>query len=402
MKILYHHRTGSKDGQAVHIEAITSALEALGHEVLVVGPRGLRDADLGAESKGVVALKRLVPRRLYEGLELLYSIREFWRLWRVYRRERPDALYERYNLFLLAGVMLKRVTGIPMLLEINAPLVDERRRFGGLANRRLAAWIEQITWQAADRVLPVTEVLADYVRAAGVNPRRISVIQNGVGPEFLAGIADGARVRRRFGLSDKTVLGFTGFVREWHGLERVIDLIAASDPARGLHLLVVGDGPARRSLEERAAARGVAASVTITGVVPRDEVLHHVAAFDIALQPHVVPYASPLKLFEYMALSRAIVAPSFANIREVLVHEESALLFDPADQAAFSAAIERLCADPILRARLGRGARAAIDTMGLTWQANAERIIALLNDLTPARPSRTRVAADEQDHVSAL
>jgi len=335
-------------------------------------------------------------------MELSYSIREFIRLWRVYRRERPDALYERYNLFLLAGVLLKRLTGLPMLLEVNAPLADERQRFGGLANRRLAGWVERTTWQAADHVLPVTEVLASCVRARSVDPCRIAVVQNGVGPEFLGGIADGARVRRRFGLEDKIVLGFTGFVREWHALERVIDFIAATDTARRTHLIIVGDGPARSFLEERARDRHVADCVTITGVVPRDEVPHYVAAFDIALQPHVVPYASPLKLFEYMALSRAIVAPATANIREVLVHEQSALLFDPNDQCAFASAIERFCSDAGLRARLGHAARRTIDNMNLTWNANAERIVEIFEEVLAAQRTRATVGTDTRDQVNAL
>ncbi|MGH7090269.1 MAG: glycosyltransferase family 4 protein, partial [Stellaceae bacterium] len=340
-------------------------------------------------------------RRLYELMELAYNLAEFPRLWRAYRRERPAALYERYNLFLVAGACLRRLTGIPLLLEVNAPLVEERSRFGGLANRRLAAWVERATWRSADQVLPVTEVLAGHVRAAGIDPRRITVLQNGVGPEFLGGNPDPERIRARYRLEGKTVLGFTGFVREWHGLDRVIDLIADSDPSLRLHLLIVGEGPARRSLEARAAELGISERVTMAGVVPREEVPEYVTAYDIALQPHVVPYASPLKLFEYMALSRAIVAPASPNIREVLVHEETALLFDVADQAAFTAAIRRLVYNPALRQRLGRSARAAIDAQGLTWQRNAERIIALIGALAraPHQGDRTTTQADQ---ISAL
>src|SRR5580700_121846 len=142
MKILYHHRVGSKDGQAVHIEEIVAALRALNHEVVVVGPTATQNAEFGADAGVIAMLKRRLPGSIYELLELSYSAVAFLRLWRVYRRERPDVLYERYNLYLLAGIWLKRLTGIPMMLEINAPLVLERSRFGGLANRRLASWAE--------------------------------------------------------------------------------------------------------------------------------------------------------------------------------------------------------------------------------------------------------------------
>ena len=122
-------------------------------------------------------------------------------------------------------------------------MVLERRRFGGLANRRLAAWAERRTWRSADHVLPVTNVLAEIVRDAGVPSEKITVIQNGVGAEFLSDHIDGTAIRRRFGCTDGVVLGFTGFVREWHGLERVIELIAESDPVLNLYFLIVGDGP---------------------------------------------------------------------------------------------------------------------------------------------------------------
>src|SRR5690348_8948049 len=113
MKILYHHRVGSKDGQAVHIEEIVGALRDLGHEVVVVGPPSMEQAEFGANAGAVAALKRVLPASLYELLELAYCGIAFLRLWRVYRRERPDVIYERYSLFLLAGAWLKRITGVP-------------------------------------------------------------------------------------------------------------------------------------------------------------------------------------------------------------------------------------------------------------------------------------------------
>jgi glycosyltransferase involved in cell wall biosynthesis len=391
MKILYHHRLGSKDGQMVHVEEIVRALTDLGHRVIVVGPKATAGASFGEDVGAVVALKRILPARLYEILEFAYGLLAFWRLWLAYRRERPDVLYERYNLFLLAGVWLKRLTGLPMLLEVNAPLVYERSRFSGLRNKRLAGWIEGFTWRSADYVLPVTDVLANFVREAGVGPKQIVVIQNGVGSQFLSDVVDGTIVRRKLGIENRIVLGFTGFIRDWHGLDRVVELIADSGPERRLHLLLVGDGPALPELKRLAAARKVGARVTFAGLVPRHEIVGYVAAFDIAMQPQVVAYASPLKLFEYMALGRAIVAPSSPNICEVLTNGENALLFEPTDLAAFRGAVERLCADSALRARLGRAARAAVDQKGLTWANNARRIVALFDGVLVSRQARLEI-----------
>ena len=179
------------------------------------------------------------------------------------------------------------------------------------------------------------------------------------------------------GLAGKLVLGFTGFIREWHGLPRVIDFIADSDPSLNLHFHVVGDGPARAEAVQRAQDRGVADRVTFTGLVQHEDIPRHVAAFDIALQPDVVDYASPLKLFEYMVLACAIVAPDKPNIREVVADGVSAVLFDPDSHEAFRAALSRVVADAALRDRIAAGARELIARKGYTWDANAARVVDL-------------------------
>jgi glycosyltransferase involved in cell wall biosynthesis len=140
---------------------------------------------------------------------------------------------------------------------------------------------------------------------------------------------------------------------------------------------MVGDGPARPGLEALAAELGIADRVTFTGLAPREQVPALLARFDIALQPAAVPYASPLKVFEYMAAGRAIVAPDQPNLREVLSHEATALLFDPARPGAMWDAVLRLAADPALRARLGAAARAEVLRRDLTWDGNARRVAAL-------------------------
>ncbi|MBI5164567.1 MAG: glycosyltransferase family 4 protein, partial [Magnetospirillum sp.] len=313
---------------------------------------------------------------LAELLELAYSLPAFVRLLRAWLRHRPDLVYERYNLFFLPGRWLKAVTGCPLLVEVNAPLAHEREA----RLRAVAAWSERTVWRAADAVLPVTAVLAGHLIAAGVAPARIAVIANGVARErFPAGL-DGSATRRALGLEGKVVLGFSGFLRAWHGLSAAIEVMAALPERPDLHLLVIGDGPARVELEERARALGLEGRLTVLGVVPRDRIAACLAAVDIALQPQAVAYASPLKLFEYMALGRAIVAPDQPSIREVLRHGHDALLFPPQDRAAFRAAILALCGDEALRRRLGEAASRTIDG-GYTWDSNAARIEALAQGL---------------------
>lgn len=386
MKILYHHRTASKDGQAVHIEEMISAMRELGHEVRVVAPSIGQQADtkgqMGAEVGWVHRLKAALPKALYELMELGYSLVAYRQLLRAAKEFAPDFIYERYNLFLLSGTMLKHRLGLPLLLEVNSPLVDERlKHSGGLSLVRLARWAEAKAWRSADYVLPVTRVLAGHITAVGVPDARICVLPNGINEAHFVSAPSPEQAKARLGLQGKLVLGFTGFVRDWHGVDRVVRWMATPQAPANCHLLVVGDGPVRAELEALAASLNISAKVAFTGVIDRHLVPEHVAAFDVALQPAVTAYASPLKLMEYLVLGKAVVAPAEPNLREVLADGDNALLFDGSRPASFEDALTRLCSDDALRARLADGARKTIARLDLTWTGNARRAVALVAGL---------------------
>ena len=273
-----------------------------------------------------IVFRRILPGFAFELLELLYNLRAYARLQREAQAFRPDLLYERYNLFLLAGLALARRRGVPMLLEVNSPLAAERAEFGRLRFKGIARWCERTLWRGANAVLPVTQVLADQVAATRGSPGGVYVVPNGANLDVAPDTADLEALRRCIGLPPGAmVLGFVGFVRAWHGVGWALEALA--DLPDNVHLLVVGDGPALKELSERAAVKGMEARVHFTGRVQHGAVAAYTRLFDVALQTAAVPYASPLKLFEYMALGRAIIAPDQPNIREVLVHGKSALLF---------------------------------------------------------------------------
>ena len=384
MRILYSHRIQSHDGMGVHIEALVAALRAAGHEVCVVGPPAYDAVALGGESAALARIRRLLPGVLGELAEMAYGLVSTARLARAARAFRPDVVYERANLFHVAGSWTAWRHGVPLLLEVNAPLAEERIRFGGLRLKRLARVAERFVWRRADVILPVTEVLAGHVSAAGVPRTRIAVVPNGIDLEdFVAPRANAAR-------EEVVKLGFVGFVRHWHGLDRVLRGLAAWQGAPRLELTVVGDGPARVDLETLAEELGLADRVCFTGLATREEIPRLVAGFDIALQPGSVPYASPLKLFEYMAAGQAIVAPDQPNIREVLEQGRTALLFDPASPEAMWQSIETLARDAALRARLGAAAREEVLRRDFTWAGNARRVVALAEGALAARGAGPR------------
>ena len=371
MKFLYSHRTHSADGQQVHITELVDALQARGHEIVVAGPASSGRSQ-SFNTKRKITARSVLPAPIYEPAEYAYSLPAYLRLARLWATAKPDVLYERYNLFFHAGAWLHRKTSVPMILEVNAPLAEERARYGDLFWKGFARRSEASIWRAADKVLPVSDALAERISAAGVPDHKIAVIRNGVSNPFLAA-GHSSKVRNELGLNGKVVLGFSGFVREWHGVDRAVRFIAAQG-RRDLHLMIIGDGPARMMLEKLGVELGIADQMTFAGVVERDVMPDHIAAFDIALQPAVVDYASPLKLFEYMAVGKAILAPDQANIREIVTDGKDVLLFSANNSDAFDKALSALIDDAALRVRLGAAARASLVKRDLTWAGAAARV----------------------------
>lgn len=396
-KIIYHHRTAAEDGQAVHIRAMLRALKGVGatvHEVGLVqrgtsapAPTAASNAtaagtgDAKASSARSWSFMRTVPRFARELMEYGYSGVARRKLLAAARDLEPDLIYERYAFGNAGGIAAAKRLGVPIILEVNSPLVDELERTRGLSFRGLARRSERFVLENADRVCAVTHVLADMLVDLGAPRERIFVTPNGVHPDQYAAADDAdarRRARRDLGLAElddsALVLGFTGYYRDWHRLDLVVE--ALTDPGlRDAHLVLIGEGPARESLEDAGDRCGVRERVHFTGPRSHDAIPELLCAFDVGLVPAINPYASPLKLHEYMAAGLPSVAPDQPNLREVLEHERESLLVAPGDGDALRHALVRLAGDPSLRGRLGLEARRQIELQGLTWRANALRVL---------------------------
>lgn len=377
LKILYHHRVAAQDGQSVHIRELVAAFERLGHEIIFVGP-SIRPTDLGEENRLLAFVRRILPLFAQEMLELVYGIRVYFKLLAAYKKHQPDFLYERYNLFLPAGTWLKKKTGIPYFVEVNAPLSEERATYSGLHLRRIARHYERMTFQNADKLFPVSEALADIITTMGAPRENITVFHNGITPVEYEN-ADGTAIRAELGLENKIVLGFVGFIREWHRLDRIIHILKHHGTNPDLHLLVVGGGPATDDCLELAETLNVGHRLHCVGFKDRDAIPDHLAAMDIALQPAVTGYASPLKIFEYLIAGLATIGPDQPNIREILTDRETGLLFDPQNFEEAEEAIIELSQDQDLRERIGKAGQHLIETRKYTWTHNAEEIASLAN-----------------------
>ncbi|MGR5069446.1 MULTISPECIES: glycosyltransferase [Vibrio] len=378
MKILYHHRIASKDGQYVHVEEIINALESLGHQIIVVGPNVSEEAEFGSDGGWVSKLRSVLPKACSEVLEFGYAFYVFFKLLLAAIKHRPDAIYERYNLFLPAGIWVKKLLRLKLILEVNSPLYDERKQYGGITLKPLAKWSEVYTWRNADHVCPVTHVLARYILQVGVPADQITVIPNGIDPQKFYPTTQHDRNRK---FENQLTIGFVGFCREWHQLDKLLSLIAEPENNH-LMLLVVGDGPAAATLQQQAQQLGIEDRFHVTGLIERNDMPGWLDQIDIALQPAATPWSSPLKLIEYLAKGKAIVAPNTENIRELLCDNKNALLYDMSSPDDILVCVKRILADETLRKQLQLEATKTIQDKKLTWLNNAKRIEHIFSDIT--------------------
>ena len=388
MHILYHHRTTGQDAQGIHIQEILRAFESLGHTTelvsfaerrrVKVAPQERRTevpaAGRGERYTWLARVRNLAI--LYECAELAYNAWGITAIWRAARRRRPALLYERYSLFNVSGVVVSRLLRIPMVLEVNAPLAYEKQQYEKLALKRLAYGLERWICSRATRTVVVSTPMKKILQSQGVPEHQMVVVSNGVNTVEVAAALGRCDVRAKYGIGAKLVLGFVGWFKPWHRLDTVIDLVATRPGWRDrIHLLLVGDGPEMAALRGRVHSHGLESAVTFTGPVGRDQIYDHIDAFDVALQPHVTDYASPMKIFEYLALGKCVVGPDLENIREILTHGEDSLLFRPGDAADMARAIEVLVGDPARVQTMGRAARQKIEARRYYWVENARRAL---------------------------
>ncbi|MGE0440060.1 MAG: glycosyltransferase family 4 protein [Gemmatimonadales bacterium] len=362
-------------GCSVHVQEMIRAFRRLGHSVTLFTSRvgGTAPADLAdvplVDLPDFAAARPASPADANE------------RTAAAIRREGGfDLVYERYALWSHAGMTAAQAAGRPGLLEVNAPLIDEARRYRPETELAGAEAIAEVAFGTATAVVAVSDDVARYVRGVAGPGHRVSAIPNGVDPHRFRHLRL-ARARAGF------TIGFVGTMKPWHGLAVLVDAferVAAALP--DARLLLVGDGPDREPIAARLADRGLDHRVEWTGAVDPVEIPRLLARMDVAVAPYpeVECYFSPLKVFEYLAAGLPVVASRVGQLSTLLLHERHALLVEPGSAPALAAAIERLAEDRLLRHRIAGGGRVLVESE-YTWERIAGRILALGRKGSPSR-----------------
>jgi glycosyltransferase involved in cell wall biosynthesis len=365
---------GSK-GCSIHVQEVLRALAGRGAEVELFATNctGEKPAGLGKvrlhplppSPKGDLASREQKCLLANEPLRATLE------------REGPFSLiYERHSLWSFAAMEYARASGTPGLLEVNAPLIDEQAEHRGLVDRAGAERATERALTAATSLVAVSEEVAEYLASFPAARGKVHVVPNGVNPERFP-----PDLKPSLPAPPGTfTVGFAGSMKPWHGLGTLLESFArlhGTNPQS--RLLLVGDGAGREPLAAEASSRGLGAAVHCTGAVAPGDVPGLLASMDVGVAPYPNSanfYFSPLKVYEYMAAARPVVASRVGQLEKLIEPEVTGLLVAPGDVAALAAGLERIRREPELGLRLGQAARAQV-LRNHTWGGAVQRILEL-------------------------
>lgn len=270
--------------------------------------------------------------------------------------------------------------------RLNMPVILESHNFSKFEKHRMiGSWVS-ITQQAEKPVsMVVTTKAGKHSYAAiGVPEQRIRVLPNGVNVERFS--RDDAQASLRIELDlppDVPLLAFSGSLHEGRGGEEMLDCAALLPDVQ---VLIVGGTPDDVARYRQIVQQRGLDNVRLIGHVAQCILPKYLLAADILLMPyttrfsaHSFEYTSPMKMFEYLATGRPMVATDFPILHEVLEHGRNAVFVPPDSGEALAQGVRQLLEQPDLARRIGAAAKA--DAQRYSWQARAGAVIGWQREL---------------------
>lgn len=305
---------------------------------------------------------------------------------------KPALVYQRHVGFTDLGARLARDLKVPLFLEFNGSIswITKQwargwRKYAGRALLPVMNYYEQKSLKSATRIFVVSNAMKNAVLSLGIPEEKIILNPNGVDTKKFNPKISGVKVRNKYGIPKNAIaVGFIGTFGRWHGAEILAE--AAKEIVQkkeDVYFLFMGEGYYKKQAEE---AAGKNERIIFTGPVPRDEVPNHLAACDILVNPTVPNpdgtefFGSPTKLFEYMAMGKAIISSNIGQMKESLEDKKDALLVEAGNSLVLEETVLALAEDKKMREPLGRNARNKVEKK-YTWEMNAKRVLKAYEEL---------------------
>ncbi len=307
--------------------------------------------------------------------------------------KKPVFVYQRYSLYDYIGARISEKYNVPFVLEWNGSEIwisknwdDARFQYRSIAEK-----IELLNLEKADLITCVSKELKASLISSGVPGDKILVNYNGVDINKFSPSVNGDCIRKKYGTENRIVIGFCGSFAKFHGAEILAEAFGNilnhnKNYKNKIALMMIGEGSTLANVKRILKRNKAMDNAICVGSVAADDVPQYLAACDILVASHIPNddgsefFGSPTKLFEYMAMGKAIAASELNQIGEILHDNKNALLFEPGDIDEMEKAIVSLIEDDSLRMRLGKRARDDA-RMYHTWDMHVDRIIVQLRKM---------------------
>jgi glycosyltransferase involved in cell wall biosynthesis len=304
-------------------------------------------------------------------------------------------VYERLTSFQALGRQFKR-RGIPWVIETNAPLhLEAKTERKSIAFASLARRVELNAYRDCDAIVCISNALKDAITAEGRVPAsKVLVVPNGVDTEFFN---PSQHVPHR--LTSLFTVGFVGGLYGWQSLDLLLEAISELR-VEGIEMAatIVGDGLMRSAWEGRSRAMGLESHVTFAGQVRWPEVPGYIAGFDVGYSGQTVlglgsMYHSPLKLYEYQAMGKAVVAAAFDDSSRLLATAGRGYLFTPASKQELKKALRAAFEQRHTLTSRAQEIRKAV-VQQHSWRARVTPMIGAIRELLQDPASGNRGSLD--------
>jgi glycosyltransferase involved in cell wall biosynthesis len=216
--------------------------------------------------------------------------------------------------------------------------------------------------------------------ADGLPAEKLIVIENGIDERWLAQDNTGETWRSQYNIDpDTVIILFLGSFQPYHRVDLLVRAFARLRTSQACHLLLVGEGHTAPDCRVLTRELGISSRVTFAGQVPYSKVPTIIAAGDIAVMPATNQYGNPMKIYEYMAMGKPVIAPNQPTITEVIAHDCGAYLFEPNSEDALREALQIFVDDPVRRLETGNQAYSL--STHHTWTKRAEQLATAIERL---------------------
>ncbi len=326
-------------GPGTHIREVIGAFENRGHEVVrfIAGGESLSvSASIEFKKR---SYKKLIPSYVWQTLKdhklLRFDQMLYTQLVELIKREKPDVIYERAYYLMSSGYRAACDCGVKYVCEINAPYPQEKMEMEGKSwfqGKAVRTEREQV--QQSHKTIVVSSALKNYlIERTGVSANRILVTPNAVNASHNPvdeNLKKTIKSKLNVLPTDK-VIGFVGSIFPYHGVDILLEAFfqLKRSGTKNVKLLIVGDGEILNELKQKANASGYKEHVFFTGNVPHAEVYTFIDTMDITVMARSNWYGSPVKIFEYGAMKKLVIAPDEIPVHDVMQHEVHGFIIAP-------------------------------------------------------------------------